>query len=241
MAINLEDVWVGYGRRGSYTLRGIDLSVPPGGSLTIIGPSGSGKTTLLRVILGFLKPSRGKVKILGQELDEVNFRALRTRIGYIPQQLGLVNNLTVLENALLGSLSRVSTWRSLLGAFPQREIDQALSSLECVGLAEKVARRVYELSGGERQRVAIARALVQTPDILLADEFLSDLDYVRAQEILQMMKSIQRQGQTLVMVTHDLILASQWGERAIVMKDGLKVAEVSPDELNASNLRELFA
>lgn len=240
MAVELKDIWVSYGRRGSYALRGIDLSVPQGDSLVIIGPSGSGKTTLLRVILGFLKPSRGTVRVLGREVEGPHPRAYMSQIGYIPQQLGLVHNLSVLENVLLGTLSRVSTWRSLLSVFPQVEVERSLACLERVGLTEKAYKRAYELSGGERQRVAIARAIVQVPEILLADEFLSDLDYVRAQEIVYMVKAIQREGQTMVMVTHNLELATQWGGRAVVIKDGLKMAEIHPGQLDPSALRGLF-
>lgn len=240
MVIELEDVWVAYQGDGAHALMGVDLQVASGDALAIVGPSGSGKTTLLRLVLGFLKPTRGKVKVLGRELGGPGMEALLPRIGYIPQQLGLVKNLTALENTLLGSLSRLGFWRSLLAAFPQAEVERARSCLDCVGLGDKADKKIYQLSGGERQRVAIARALLQGPDILLADEFLSDLDYPRAREIMDMMKSLNRRGQTMVMVTHDLVLASQWGERAIIMNQGRKVAEVGPGDMSPTTLMGLL-
>lgn len=241
MVIELQDVWVSYEGKSSYALSGLSLQVASGEALSIVGPSGSGKTTLLRVVLGFVKPTRGEVKVLGQKLGENGLAALRSRIGYIPQQLGLVQNLTALENALLGCLPRLGVWRSLLAVWPEAEVEQARSVLECVGLSDKIGRKVYQLSGGERQRVAIARALVQQPDILLADELLSDLDYPRAREILEMMKTINRQGQTIVMVTHDLVLASDWGERAVIIDQGRKVAEVASGEISPSALLKFLS
>lgn len=241
LAINLEDVWVSYGGRSTPVLRGVDLQVGSGDALSIVGPSGSGKTTLLRVVLGFLRPNRGRVEVLGQEPGSKEAAALRTKIGYIPQQLGLVQNLTALENALLGSLSRLGAWRSLLAAFHEGEVERARSCLECVGLGDKADKKVYQLSGGERQRVAIARALVQQPSILLADEFLSDLDHHRAQDILEIMRAINRGGQTMVMVTHDLGLASGWGKRAVIINEGRKVAEVDTSEMKPEDLVRLLA
>lgn len=238
MVIELDDVWVSYYEKSAPALKGVCLKVVPGDAIAIVGPSGSGKTTLLRVILGFLKPTRGRVEVLGQAPWERE--TLSPRIGYIPQQLGLVQNLTALENTLLGALSRLGFWRSILGAFPTADVERAMVRLESVGLAHKANKKVCQLSGGERQRVAIARALLQDPDILLADEFLSDLDYPRACEILDMMKDINRNGQTMVMVTHDLALASQWGERAVIMNQGEKVAEVERRNLSASSLMSLL-
>jgi len=233
----LRDVWASYSPDSPPVLKGIDLTVERGDAMSIIGSSGSGKTTLLRVLLGYLKPSRGRAEVLGAAPGSEHVRA---RVGYIPQQLGLVLNLSALDNALLGSLSRVKGLRSLTGAFPRREVEQARESLKLVGLADKADKKAWELSGGERQRVAIARTLVQRAEVLLADEFLSDLDHHRVHDILDMLREVNRRGVTMIMVTHDLVLASEWGQRAVVIHEGKKLADVRDAAVTATSLAEML-
>src|SRR3989337_1359410 len=176
-AVELSNVW--YSPDGKHhTLKNIDLKIKRGASTALIGPSGSGKTTLFKIITRLLKPCSGSVCIKGSsgELE-------KHKVGYIPQQLGLVRSRTALENVLIGAHSRIGFAGALLGVFPQREVELALKYLKLVGIAHKADRIVYTLSRGERQRVSIARALMQEPEIILADEFVSNLDILTAREL----------------------------------------------------------
>lgn len=239
-AIRLRDVWFSYNGNG-YALKGIDLTIPRGTATVILGPSGSGKTTLLKLINGLLKPTRGSISVLGVHLDRHSARDMRGLIGYIPQQLGLVRSLTALENVLIGALPRIGAFRSLLGVFPAREIERAQELLEMVGIPQKAGEKAYRLSGGERQRVAIARALMQDPAIILADEFLSDVDYARAYEIMELMQGIRSRGVTVVMVLHDLELAAECGERLVVLEEGCKTREGGPWVLGRQSVPEALS
>ena len=170
IALQANQVWFAY-RNHDWVLRDVSLSIPSGKHMVIMGPSGSGKSTLLRVMAGILAPIRGCVSICNQRSDHRSQRELSSLIGYIPQQLGLVRNLTALENVLMGSLGRVGDGSALLGLFPRHEIDAARAALDMMGIAHKATEPVFCLSGGERQRVAIARTLLQHPRVVLADEF----------------------------------------------------------------------
>ena len=241
-AVGLSNVWYSY-NGGAPALREIDLTVARGSSTVVIGASGSGKTTLLKTINGLLRPSSGSVTVLGTCLNgDGSFETVRRRTGYIPQQLGLVRSLSARENVLIGALPRVNWWRSLLGAFPSEEVGRANDLLEVVGIAHKAEEKAYRLSGGERQRVAIARALMQDPALILADEFVSDLDYARAQEIMNLLQEIRKwQGVTLVMVLHNMELATQFADRVVILKGGLKVAEGGPSILTQAGMAEVLA
>jgi phosphonate transport system ATP-binding protein len=150
-----------------------------------------------------------------------------SKIGYIPQSLGLVKNITVLENVLIGSLPRIGKLNSLLKKFPESEIQEAEKIIKLVGLGGKSERKAYMLSGGEKRRVAIARALMQKPILLLADEIVSELDQVTAREIMDLVADAQqRLNLTAVMVHHDMQLALEYANRVAVIKEGRKILEI---------------
>lgn len=238
--VKLKDVCYSYDKKNS-VLKGINLEVHYGSSLMVIGSSGSGKTTLLKMINGLLRPSRGSVNTLNYELmDSKSCSQVRKHVGYIPQQLGLVRNKTALQNALMGALPRIGFINSTLNIFPKQEIDLANQNLSLVGLGEKFDKKIYTLSGGERQRVAIARALMQKPKLILADEFISDLDYLRAREIMDIVENLRGQGITLILATHDISIAAQYGQTAIVMKNGEIVDQMQANQLTHDLLEEKF-
>ncbi|HXH21256.1 MAG TPA: ATP-binding cassette domain-containing protein [Dehalococcoidia bacterium] len=238
-AVGCEDVWFAY-RRDAWVLRGVTLSVAPGGFVAILGRSGSGKTTLVKVLAGLMQPDRGAVRLLGQDVSRGTPPGLRRRVGYIPQQLGLVRSLSALDNTLMGLLGRRKGLATLAGLFPSADIAQARWWLERLSIGHKASEPVYRLSGGERQRVAIARTMLQGPEIVFADEFVSDLDLPRAAEILALMRSISEdQGITFVVNLHDLPLVREFGGRALVLDEGrivldLPAAEVSHTTLEAA-------
>ncbi len=213
----------------SYVLKNIKLSIERGSNYAIVGQSGSGKSTLLRLMNGMMNPSEGKIMIDYQtpNMSDKKFKKLMHKIGYIPQNLGLIKNSTVLENVLIGALPRVSGFNSFLKKFSDSEVSNAKKILKQVGLEGKAERKVYMLSGGEKRRVAIARALVQEPEIILADEIVSELDHVTAREIMDVLAEAQAtMNLTAVMVHHDLQLALEYADRVAVIKEGEKILEI---------------
>lgn len=220
IALNAEQVWFAYPQHDA-VLRNVSLAIPAGKHTVIMGPSGTGKTTLLRVLAGILKPNRGRITVFDQPVDGRGQRALSPLIGYIPQQLGLVRNLTALENVLMGSLGRLGDTASILGLFPDTEIDAAHAALEMMGIDHKSETQVFQLSGGERQRVAIARTLLQKPRIVIADEFASDLDLAMAYEILDRIRNAaDKEKITFIMTMHRVGLARRFGDEVLALQNG---------------------
>jgi len=226
--IQMNDVWTSYDSK-NFTLDGINLSIDRGTNYAIVGQSGSGKSTLLKLMNGMMIPSKGIIKIdyVTPNMNDKKFKKMMHTIGYIPQNLGLVKNSTVLENILIGALPRVGKIQSLFKKFPENEIAEAKKIISQVGLSGKEDRKAYMLSGGEKQRVAIARALMQHPTILLADEIVSELDHVTAREIMDLIADAQkRMNLTAIMVHHDMQLALEYANRVAVIKEGQKILEI---------------
>jgi phosphonate transport system ATP-binding protein len=226
--IQMSDVWASYDSK-NFVLEGINISIDRGTNYAIIGQSGSGKSTLLKLMNGMMISSKGTIKIdyVSPNMNDKKFKNMMHTIGYIPQSLGLVKNITVLENTLIGSLPRLNKIQSLFKRFPEHEIKEAKRILNLVGLSGKENRKVYMLSGGEKRRVAIARALMQKPTILLADEIVSELDYVTAHEIMDLISDAQkRMNLTAIMVHHDMQLALEYANRVAVIKEGQKILEI---------------
>ncbi|MEK0349931.1 MAG: ATP-binding cassette domain-containing protein [Nitrosopumilus sp.] len=226
--IQMNNVWTSYDSK-NFVLEGINLSIDRGTNYAIIGQSGSGKSTLLKLMNGMMIPSKGTIKIdyVSPDMNNKKFKNMMHTIGYIPQSLGLVKNISVLENTLLGALPRLSKIQSLFKKFPEHEIKEAKRILNLVGLSGKEDRKIYMLSGGEKRRVAIARALMQKPTILLADEIVSELDNVTAHEIMDLITDAQkRTNLTAIMVHHDMKLALEYANRVAVIKKGQKILEL---------------
>jgi phosphonate transport system ATP-binding protein len=219
-ALQADQVWFAY-RNHDWVLRNLSLSIPAGKHTVIMGPSGTGKTTLLRVLAGILTPSEGRVSVLGQPTHQLKRRQLSSLIGYIPQQLGLVRNLSALDNVLMGALGRIGDGKAVLGLFPREEIDKAQAALDMMGIAHKSGQQVFHMSGGERQRVAIARTLLQHPRVVIADEFASDLDLALASEILaRIRRAAAREHITFIMSMHRIGLARQFGDDVLALQNG---------------------
>ena len=226
--VQMNDVWASYDSK-NYVLRAITLSIDNGVNYAIVGQSGSGKSTLLKLMNGMMKPSKGQVKINYQtpDMHDKKFKRVMSKIGYIPQSLGLIKNLTVIDNVLIGALPRIGKFKSFFKMFPENEINEAEKILKLVGLEDKLERKAYMLSGGEKRRVAIARALVQKPELLLADEIVSELDHVTAREIMNLVADAQRTfNLTSVMVHHNMQLALEYANRVAVIKEGQKILEI---------------
>ena len=198
-----------------HALRGVSLAVGSGEYLAIAGPSGSGKSTLLQLLGGIDAPSAGTVELLGTRLDGLSDRELTrlrlTRLGFIFQRFHLLPVLTAQENVELPMAEA--------GLRTAERRTRARELLEYVGLGHRAGHRATQLSGGEMQRVAIARALANRPVVLLADEPTGELDAATGQEILDLFRRLNRDGTTLVVVTHDDRLAAEAG-RVVHMLDG---------------------
>jgi putative ABC transport system ATP-binding protein len=207
-------------------LRGVSLTIGQGELVGIVGPSGSGKTTLLQLMGTLDRPTSGRVRIAGLDVATMADDALSylraTRIGFIFQQFFLAEHSTVLDNVADGLL---------YAGIPLRQRHaRALDALELVGLAQRAHGRPTQLSGGQRQRVAIARALVGQPTIVLADEPTGNLDQATGQSILGLIDQLHQAGSTIVVITHDHIVAERMA-RKIEILDGHIVADAeSPAE-----------
>ena len=202
-------------------LRGIDFEIQHGEFVAIMGPSGSGKSTLLGLLAGLDSPSSGHILLDGEDitgLDEDHMAMLRGRkVGFVFQSYHLLPTLTAEENVLLPF--------ELTGGSGPDGRKRARELLESVGLLERADHYPVQLSGGEQQRVALARAFMVRPPILLADEPTGNLDSQNGQHILELLISLnQREGTTLVLVTHDAVLSNR-ASRRIVLRDGLIVQE----------------
>lgn len=210
-------------RRGRPVLRDVSVAAQAGEVLAVLGTSGSGKSTLLKLCRGLLAAREGTVRF-GEPVRSGR-GGLDPRIAYIPQQLGLVRSLSVLDNILIGALARRG-WRALvrLGS-PQLE-RRAEDIAGSLGIGHKLQEKAYSLSGGERQRVAIARALLQEARVLLADEFISQLDPLTTAEIMRIVRTIADDGVVVVMTTHEHSIVRDHADRAIVLRDGIKVVDV---------------
>ncbi len=220
IAIRASSLWHAY-REGEWVLKDVSLTIPEGQISIIMGPSGTGKTTLLKLLAGILTPVRGRVEVFHQPIRRETQRRQFSLVGYIPQQLGLVRNLTALQNVLMGSLGRCGHGKALLGIFPRDEIARGREVLELMGISHKTNNKVYQLSGGERQRVAIARTLLQQPRVVIADEFVSDLDLPLALEILGRIRfAAEKEQMTFVLSMHRLGLAREFEQNVLTLNRG---------------------
>jgi len=205
-----------------HVLQGVDLEVAKGEVVAIIGPSGSGKSTLLRCVNLLEQPTGGQIVIQGGDITARGFdiNKLRQRVGMVFQHFNLFPHKTALQNVMLAP--------SLLGKGDKKVVqEKALALLARVGLSEKADVYPGNLSGGQKQRVAIARALAMQPEIMLFDEPTSALDPEMVKEVLEVMKSLAREGMTMLVVTHEMGFAREVCNRAIFM-DGGQIVEQGP-------------
>ncbi len=237
--IEISNITTAYGKNP--VLKGVSLTVSKGTKHIIIGPNGSGKTTLIKVINGLIPKKTGRIKVLDKDLKKSTLTKVRPKIGYIPQNMGLINIYSALDNVILGALPKISTLKSIFKVFPKNQVEKAKKLLEFLGLKSKINKKVYQLSGGEKRRVAIARALMQNPEIILADEILSDLDFVNAELIMNKLKKLKEDHNlTILMVEHDLCIAKKFADKISVIQDGKIKKEISPKDLISKNVCNFF-
>lgn len=231
-AIEVLDVHLAFGAK--QVLKGVNLLVGRGETITLLGESGSGKTVLLKVILGLLTPDRGRVRLLGTDIvgasDEV-LLPVRARCGVVYQQGALYSGMTVAENIAL-ALKEVLHLR-------KADVDERIrESLEAVGLGgTDPSTNPAELSGGMKKRLAVARAVAPRPEVLFYDEPTSGLDPLNSARILGLIQSLRdRLGVTSIVVTHDVLGACGISDRIVLLSDGILVFDGTPSEFLASTV-----
>jgi putative ABC transport system ATP-binding protein len=197
-------------------LRGVSITIDSGEYVAIVGPSGSGKSTLMHILGCLDTPTAGSFHLAGEDVSNMSEEALalvrNRRIGFVFQQFNLLPSMTAWQNVELPL--------AYAGVHRAERKERAMAALAKVGLAGRVQHRPGELSGGQQQRVAVARALVTEPDLILADEPTGNLDSVSADDVLGLMNELHEAGRTLVLITHDIGVASAAG-RVIGIRDGL--------------------
>ena len=207
-------------------LRDIDFTVKPGDVTSIIGASGSGKSTLLRCINLLETPTAGAIYFHGDNMlaRGVNAAAYRTKVGMVFQSFNLFNNMTVLDNCIVGQTK-------VLGKNKEEARANAMMYLEKVGMAPYINARPRQISGGQKQRVAIARALAMEPEVLLFDEPTSALDPEMVGEVLSVMRDLAKDGMTMLVVTHEMSFARDVSNRVVYMCDGLIREDGTPEQV----------
>ena len=207
-------------------LRDIDFTVNRGDVTSIIGASGSGKSTLLRCINLLENPTSGEILYHGENVVRRGFNAAayRSRVGMVFQSFNLFNNMTVLENCIVGQVKVLKKSR-------EEAKQHALYYLEKVGMAPYINAKPRQISGGQKQRVAIARALAMDPEVLLFDEPTSALDPEMVGEVLAVMQSLAQEGMTMLVVTHEMAFARDVSNRVVYMNEGVICEEGAPEEV----------
>jgi ABC-type phosphate/phosphonate transport system, ATPase component len=201
-------------------LNGINCQIKQGEFVALLGLNGAGKSTLLRSFVGLVPVKTGEIRINDLVMNTRTIARIRRDIGLIFQGGGLVKQSQAIENVLCGCLGSLNTWQTLWG-FPKKQRDRAFELLANFGLQDLAYQKTGQLSGGQQQKVAIARALIQSPQILLADEPTTGLDVIAAQQVMEILAKLHsEQGMTVVVVLHDLGMASTYLERAIVLNAG---------------------
>ena len=211
---------------GLEVLRDVNATIGRGEVISIIGPSGTGKSTFLRCLNLLEKPSGGSIVVAGQNLldSKTNVAKLRQKMGMVFQNFNLFNHMSVMDNLCVGPVK-------LLGKSRKQAEERAMELLTMVGLAEKAYVMPSQLSGGQKQRIAIARCLSMDPEIILFDEPTSALDPTMVSEVLGVIRTLAKQGMTMVIVTHEMRFARDVSTRIFYMDQGIVYEEGTPEQI----------
>ena len=207
-------------------LDGVDISIDRGEVVVIIGPSGSGKSTLLRSLNLLEMPTEGQIIFDGVDINDkkVNINIHRQKMGMVFQHFNLFPHMTILKNLIIAPIK-------LKGMTKQDATELAMTLLARVGLADRANDYPSQLSGGQKQRVAIVRALCMQPEVMLFDEPTSALDPEMVGEVLDVMKSLAKEGMTMAVVTHEMGFAKEVGSRVVFMDEGRILEQGSPSQI----------
>ena len=213
-------------------LNNINCQINQGEFVVLLGLNGAGKSTLLKSFVGLVPLVQGEIKVNGVSLTKENLTQIRRDVGMLFQGGGLIRQLSAIDNVLCGRLG-VRKNRQTLWGFPPSDRQLALELLKQLGLKEQIYQKTSKLSGGQQQKVAIARALMQSPQILLADEPTTGLDIIASQQVMTTLSELHQQGLTIITVLHDLTLATEYAQRAIILDKGEVVYDGKCENLQA--------
>lgn len=234
-ALQITDLSVRYGER--FALREVSLDLPPGSFVAVLGPNGAGKSTLVRALTRLVKPDSGEIRCGGRLLKEWGTAELARTIAVAPQDVWAPFEYSVLEMVLMGRSPHLSG----MGLESEAEVALARRSLARLKLAGLEARPIQTLSGGERQRVLLARVLAQDAPVVILDEPTAHLDIAHQQRTLALMAELNREGRTVVVVLHDLNLASLYCPRLVLLADGRIAGDGTSEEvLTQERLTEIY-
>ncbi|WP_096439847.1 phosphonate ABC transporter ATP-binding protein [Alteribacter populi] len=229
---------------GHQGLKDVNLKINDGEFIVVVGMSGAGKSTLIRSINRLVTPTEGELLLDGENIlkfNEKDLRKLRTKAGMIFQNYNLVNRMSVLRNVLAGRLGHIGTMRSLLGLFPQEDVQLAMNNLQRVGIGEKAYERADRLSGGQQQRVSIARVITQKPSVILADEPVASLDPPTSHVVMKDLKRISREDNLTTLVNlHFIDMAQEYADRIIGLRDGEVVFDGPASEVTEKTFEEIY-
>ncbi|MFH1593045.1 MAG: phosphonate ABC transporter ATP-binding protein [Candidatus Woesearchaeota archaeon] len=242
--IKLENLCHTYRGRETEAIKNISFYIKKGESIAIIGSSGSGKSTLLKCINRLIEPNTGKIWIKDEDIVKCTARKaarIRSKVGMIFQNFNLIERETILQNVLNGRLSYNTPLNTLFKKFSKEDYRIVRKNIECVGLISHMDERVSNLSGGEKQRVAIARTLSQEPEIILADEPISNLDPKLMKEIMDLLKYLCTERKiTLIMSLHFLDFVKRYSSRILGMREGRIVFDGNTEDLTERDIVEIY-
>ncbi len=231
--LDIENISLNF--RDKSVLHDVSFSVEKGEFFVIVGPNGAGKTSLLKVLSGLQKVQQGSLTIKDKNISKYRRRNLSQIMAIVPQQIEVGFPFTVADTVIMGRTPHLG----ILGMEGDEDHDIAREAMEFTEVAHLADRKLYQLSGGELQRVIIARAICQQPEIILLDEPTTALDPAHQIKIMDLMEKFRReQGITIVMVSHDLNLASMYGDRLLLLKDGRVVKTGDPGSVLDRELLE---
>ena len=234
MKIETEKLYFSYGEKE--LLRGIDLQLGPGRFTVLLGPNGCGKSTLLKLLTGELKPDSGEVKLNGRPVGEYKVRERARHVGVVLQSAPPALDFTVREYVLIGRNARMSPFAAA-GEADRAAVENAMKLFQVDHLAD---RSCNQLSGGERQRTMLAAAWALEPEIFLLDEAVSAIDPAHTFAVLKIFRECAK-TRTVFMIMHDLVLAGNFADRVLLLKDGRIAADGAPGEvLTAKNLLNVY-
>lgn len=229
---------------GLEALKNINLKIEQGEFVVIVGLSGAGKSTLIRSINRMTSPTSGQLIVDGEDvtfLKDKKLRSLRTKVGMIFQDYNLVKRLSVLRNVMAGRLGHTSTLKSLLGIFPQKDLQLAMGNLERVGIKDKAYVRADQLSGGQQQRVSIARVVTQQPKVILADEPVASLDPPTSHKVMKDLRRISKEDNlTTIVNLHFIDMAMEYADRIIGMRDGEVVFDGPVSDVTEETFEQIY-
>ncbi|QSZ28177.1 ABC transporter ATP-binding protein [Aceticella autotrophica] len=234
MKISVQDVCFSYNSR--QILKNVALEVTEGHVLSIVGPNGAGKSTLLKCMVRLLKPQQGIIYLNGVDIASKDSKELAKAMGYIPQDSREVFSFTVMETVLMGRKPHLK-W-----GVTEEDLNIVSKVMKFMDIEELAERSLDQLSGGQKQKVFVARALAQQPEIFLFDEPTSNLDIRHQLEVFETIRKLaQTEGRIVIVVVHDLNLASRFSEKLVMLKDGYIYAVGKPEEIiTRDNIKDVY-